>query len=86
MYLHLGKESVVPQSDIIAVLDLDITSQSYLTRDYLSGAEKDGRVINVAEDLPKSFVVCSCEGEQTVYLSQLASSTLLKRAQTNSFE
>ena len=79
MYLHLGKGTVVRGDTIIGIFDLDITSQSHLTRKYLSMAEKAGHVINASDDIPKSFVVCS-EGEQKqVYLSQMAVSTLLRR-------
>lgn len=88
MYLHLGKNVVVPKDDVIAVLDLDNSSQSHITRAYLAQAERKGQVINVSDDLPKSFVICkSTTGGQTLYLSQLASSTLLKRAESvSSFE
>ena len=58
MYLHLGKGTVVNTGEIIGIFDLDITSQSHLTRKYLNLAEKAGQVINAAEDIPKSFVVC----------------------------
>jgi hypothetical protein len=87
MYLHLGKNVVVAYSEIVAVCDLDNSSHSHLTRAFLSAAEKNGQVVNVCDDLPKSFVVCKDpEGKQILYLSQLASSTLLKRANTLSFE
>ncbi|MEG1108563.1 MAG: DUF370 domain-containing protein, partial [Oscillospiraceae bacterium] len=87
MYLHLGKNVVVPKQSIVAVFDLDNASHSHITRAYLSAGEKAGRVINVCDDIPKSFVVCSDDrGEQTLYLSQLMSSTLLKRAESISFE
>ena len=83
MYLHIGKDTVVKKSDIIAVFDLDISSQAFLTRDYLRQAEKSGAVINVADDLPKSFVVCGADGgKQVVYLSQLNSATLFKRSES----
>ena len=83
MYLHLGNDVVVRKSEIVGVFDLDITSQSALTRRYLASAEKAGYVVNAAGDeLPKSFVVCGDKGTQTVYLSQLNSSTLLKRSDT----
>ena len=83
MYLHLGNDIVVRKNEILAVFDLDNTSQSYQTRNYLSAAEKAGHVINAAGDeIPKSFVVCTgADGQQTVYLSQLNSSTLLKRSE-----
>ena len=81
-YIHLGKGSVINTDGIIGVFDLDITSQSHLTRAYLTAAEKAGQVINAAEDIPKSFVVAEEDGIRRVYLSQLASATLLKRAES----
>ena len=81
MYLHLGKGAVVRQEDVVAIFDLDVTSQSHWTRSYLAAAEKAGEVVNAAEDLPKSFLVCREAGGQRVYLSQMAAATLLKRAE-----
>lgn len=88
MYLHLGNDIAVRKQEIVAVFDLDNTSQSALTRRYLSEAEKAGRVVNAAGDeLPKSFVVvCARDGRQTVYLSQLNSSTLLRRSEGTGLE
>ena len=84
MYLHLGKGTVINTKYIIGIFDLDITSQSHLTRKYLSMAEKAGQVINAAEDIPKSFVVCSEDSRLTVYLSQMATATLLRRSESGS--
>ena len=81
MYLHLGKGTVILKKDIIAIFDLDQTSQSHITRKYLAAAEKAGEVINAAEDIPKSFVVCKGENGRRLYLSQMAPATLLKRAE-----
>ena len=79
-YLHLGKGTLVREDEVLGIFDLDITSQSHLTRKFLSMAEKAGQVVNAAEDLPKSFVLCRRGNETRVYLSQMASATLLKRA------
>ena len=84
MYLHLGKGTVVRTDSIVGIFDLDITSQSHLTRRYLSAAERAGQVVNAAEDIPKSFVVCRDGEESRVYLSQMAAATLLKRAESGS--
>lgn len=83
MYLHLGSGAVVPTESIVGVFDLDNTSQSHITRKYLTAAERSGQVINVAEDIPKSFVICEDAGCVRVYLSQMATQTLLKRANEN---
>lgn len=81
MYLHLGKGTVIDTAGIIGIFDLDITSQSHLTRKFLSMAEKAGQVINAAEDIPKSFVIYSDGKNRALYLSQMAAATLLRRAE-----
>ena len=87
MYLHLGQSVVVPYGDVVALFDLDNTTSSHITRAFLERAEREGRVVNVCDDLPKSFVVCVPPGgEAAVYLSQLSTATLLRRAENNSFE
>ena len=84
MYLHLGKGTVVNEKAIVGIFDLDITSQSHLTRGFLAAAGRSGEVENAADDIPKSFLVCA-EGERrTVYLSQMSCATLLKRAEERS--
>ena len=83
MYLHIGKGNVINTGEIIGIFDLEITSQSHLTRKYLNMADKSGKVINAAEDIPKSFIVCN-DGNERVYLSQMATATLLRRAESGS--
>lgn len=62
MYLHLGQETVVRERDIIGIFDLDNTTVSRHTRKTLNEAEKAGRVINVTDDLPKTFVITTPPG------------------------
>ena len=82
MYIHLGHHTVINQNEIIGIFDLDATTVSKKTRDYLSKAEKNKRVVSVSYDLPKSFVVCSNDKDGfTVYLSPVSASTLHKRSQ-----
>lgn len=80
MYLHLGLDKVVTFDEIIGIFDLDTTTVSKRTRDYLAKAEKAGIVENVCYDIPKSFIVCMDKnGNERVYISQISSTTLLKR-------
>ena len=67
--------------EIIGIFDMDTSTLSKTTCAYLAACEKKGRVINVSMELPKSFVLCQSDtGEVTVYISQISSSTLLKRS------
>lgn len=58
---------------------MDTSTISKWTKDYLSNATKNKRVINVSMELPKSFVVCNENNEIKVYVSQISSQTLMKR-------
>lgn len=78
MYLHLGQDTVITTETVIGIFDMDECTVSKKTRDYLTAAEKRGRVVNVSFELPKSFVVCEKNGKITVYISQLSSKTLIK--------
>lgn len=80
MYLHLGMDKVITFDEIVGIFDLDTSTVSKTTRTYLAKAEKAGKVENVCYDLPKSFIVCkNKDGEEKVYISQISSTTLLKR-------
>ena len=79
MYLHLGENTVVRTDSIIGIFDMDTSTISKWTKDYLSDATKNKRVINVSMELPKSFVVCNENNEIKVYVSQISSQTLMKR-------
>ena len=87
MYLHLGQSTVITTKDLIGIFDMDVTTVMKSSRDYLSKAEKDGDVVNVSYELPKSFVVCSDgNNSKKVYITQIAPSTLLKRAKSKQFD
>lgn len=83
MYLHLGQNTIVQDREIIGIFDLDITSQSLRTRQFLNNAERQGNVIAVTDDIPKSFVVTGHRRRQRIYISQLSTATLLKRSESS---
>ena len=80
MYLHLGQDVVVPSRTIVGIFDIENTSISKITKEFLSSEEKLHHVINVSMELPKSFVVCREKEENVVYISQISCATLKKRA------
>jgi len=86
MYLHLGQNVVIPEAEIIGIFDLDNTTQSQITRKFLGDTETAGQVINVSDELPRSFIISGKEKEIKVYLSQLSPQTLLKRSEAMRFE
>ena len=88
MYLYLGKDLAVPKAEVVGVFDLDNCTSTRITRDFLSQAEKRGKMTDVsAGALPKSFVLCVRERHRNaparVYLTQPNPATLLKRWKEN---
>lgn len=81
MYLHLGQDTVVKMENIIGIFDMDTSTVAKATRNFLNLAEKQGKIINVSYELPKSYVVCNDEGKTKIYISQLSPSTLEKRTE-----
>ena len=87
MYLHLGASVIIHRDDVLGIFDLDNTTSSAITREFLARAERESRVVSAGDDLPKSFLLCrDRQGNDIVYLSQLATSTLLKRLESERFE
>lgn len=81
MYIDLGHDAVIRDKDIIGIFDLDTSTVSQRTRDFLSNAEKNGEAKTVSFDLPKSFVLCADKnGAHKIYISQLSVSTVIKRS------
>lgn len=77
MYLYLGSNKSVRSCDIEAIFDLDTATVSTHTRAYLNKAQRDGRVVTLGYDLPKSFVIMK---DGTVYLAEHNVSTIIALA------
>lgn len=78
MYLSIGNDMAVRESSVIGIFDMDNTSTSKRTREFLAKAEKNGEVVP-CDDLPKSFVLTAEYGLSRIYLTSLTSATLEKR-------
>lgn len=81
MFLHVGNDVVINDRTLIGVFDLENTSVAVATKDFLAKAQKEGRVVNVTYELPRSFLVCEEMGVTTVYICQVSAATIRKRAQ-----
>jgi hypothetical protein len=75
MYVHIGPNKAVRKEDIISVFDLDSSTVSVYTREFLKNAEKEKRVVLLSYDLPKSFILMK---DETIYLSPFNTSTIYK--------
>lgn len=80
MYLHLGNDVLINTKNLIGIFDIEKSSTSKNTKNFLNYASKMNRVVNVSYEMPKSFIVCFDEDlNETVYISQISCATLKKR-------
>lgn len=79
MYIFLGGDISVNENSVIGVFDMDNTTVDKSTRNFLTRVQKENKVINVTDDLPKSFCITEESGREKVYISQVSPSTIKKR-------
>lgn len=81
--MHLGLGVIIREEDVVGIFDLDNTTGSAATKQFLARAQSENRVVDVCMDLPRSFVVCTGGPVERVYLTQAAPSTLLRRSRAD---
>ena len=82
MYIHLGSGVVVRSSGLIGIFDIEKTTSTARTREFLASEEKKKRIVTVGDDFPKSFAVFSENGKNQTFISQISAATLKKRVVT----
>ena len=81
MYIHLGRDYVLNDRDIIGIFDLETTTISPRGREFLNYAQKNGAVVSLSDELPQCYVLADGGLVDTVYLSELSSAAMRRRAQ-----
>ena len=85
MFLHLGNDAVIRDEEIVAVFDMDNTTVARRSREFLAHAQKTGGVVDICDDLPKSYIVTNSGRITKVYISSVSSATIAKRAKNPRF-
>lgn len=80
MFLHIGGDVVIPIKNVIAILDIETTTISKDSKEFLKIAEEEGFIEAISEDIPKSFIITEVEKKSKIYLSPISSITLQKRS------
>lgn len=79
MYIYLGSDTVVRDTDIIGIFDIESSVQSD-TREYLAAAGRRRTAEYVSYEMPKSFITAVENGKEKVYITNVSRGTLVKRA------
>lgn len=79
MFLHLGKNESVREKEIVGIFDIETASVSADTKAFFARLQEEKRVINLCDDLPGSFVLAENELCESLYITQISTSSLKKR-------
>ena len=82
MYVHIGLDYMVPVRSIVCIFDMDTATASPRTRRLLTRLEREGRVVDLCDDLPRAGVLCTSELGEILYISQISSRTLMRRVES----
>ena len=80
MFMHLGGDVVISLKDIISIMDIESSSTSGVTKEFLKTAEDEGFIRRITENEEKSFILAEKDKKTIIYLSPISSVTLYKRA------
>ena len=80
MYIHLGRDYVLNDRDIIGIFNLETTTITPRGREFLNYAQKNGAVVSLSDELPQSDVLADSPVD-TIYLSELSPAAMRRRAE-----
>jgi len=83
MYLHVGNNKNIREKDIIGIFDMDMCTVSSITKKFLSDAQRNDLVVSARDEIPKSFVLYKENGKYMICFSQISTSALLGRTESN---
>lgn len=78
MFLFLGGNVTVDDRSVIGIFNIEECTVSGITNEHLRVRQKQGRIVTVSDDLPKSLIVCTDKS----YISNVSNLTINKRVKT----
>ena len=83
MFLHIGEGKVISKKNIIGIFDLENTSVSKKTREFLRINEKKGNTEYIGYEIPKTYILEDRKNGEKVVFTNISTQTLQKRAERN---
>lgn len=71
------------KKEIVGIFDLETTSISKKTREFLRISEKKGKMEYIGAEIPKTYIIANSPQRKKVYVTHISSQTLQKRAERN---
>jgi hypothetical protein len=80
MYLHIGKEYVINNNDIIGIFNLDYIKNTKEYKKMYEEMESNKKIVNVSNGQTiKTFILTEKDNIKKGYLTNIGTNTILKR-------
>lgn len=79
MYLHIGKEYVINNKEVIAIFNLEYIKNTKEYKKMYEQLENNKAIINISKNQEKTFILTEKDGVKRGYLTNIAASTIGKR-------
>lgn len=79
MYLHIGKEYVINNNDIIGIFNLEYIQNTKEYKRMYEQLESENSIKNVSKSQEKTFILIEKNGVKKGYLTNIGASTIGKR-------
>ena len=77
MFIHLGGDTLVNASGIIAIINIENTVNNNINKEFFKTAQEEGFIRKINDDEKYNSMIIT---DRLVYLSPISSVTLKKRA------
>lgn len=79
MYLHIGKDIVLKNKDILFILDYDSLKENRVFNKFIEKVDKKN-IFDISDNKPKSIIITKENNIIKGYISNISSNTLGKRS------
>ena len=86
MYLHVGNGKSLKKKNIVGSFDLDTATVPKNTKVFIDRMSREKKIFYDDTDLPRSFIVLSDKGEESIILSRISTVGLSQRAESKAVE
>lgn len=79
MYLHIGKDFVINNKDIIGIFNIEYIKNTKEYKTMYKSLEESKSIINVAENQAKTFILVEKDRKIKGYITNIGANTIGKR-------
>ena len=79
MYLHIGKNIVINENDIIAIFNMNYIKNTKMYKNLLEKLSEQKKIINISNGKEKTLILVDSDNCEKAYITNINSSTIGRR-------